>query len=166
MLDETRKIEQNMVSKLNCMYFAARKVSMPSVDYIMRKELENKKLTEEMYVENSHKLNELINQYFRASRGEDIEIKIAGNEQERACMMPLLYVDDEQTKKNIQTDVWDVLQSFHHGEKPNTILNPANRMKPLDVLKVLMGIMSGREAVSRFKYDGVFWAKLNEYDYG
>lgn len=61
MLEETRKIEQNMVSKLNCMYFAARKVSMPSVDYIMRKEQEDGEATQEMYIENSHKLNELIN---------------------------------------------------------------------------------------------------------
>lgn len=119
-----------------------------------------------MYIDNSHRLNELINTYFSASRGEDIEIKIAGNEAERACMMPLLYVEDEQTKKIITKDVWDVLQSFHRNEKASSCLNPANRMKPLDVLKVLMGIMSSREAVSRFKWDGVFWAKLNEYDYG
>ena len=45
------------------------------------------------------------------------------------------------------------------------ILNPSNRMKPLDVVKVLMGIMSTRESVTRFKYDGVYWGKLLEYDY-
>ena len=38
-------------------------------------------------------------------------------------------------------------------------------MKPLDVVKVLMGIFSSRESVTRFKYDGVFWGKLLEYDY-
>ena len=38
-------------------------------------------------------------------------------------------------------------------------------MKPLDVVKVLMGILSSRECISRFKYDGVFWGKLLEYDY-
>jgi hypothetical protein len=38
-------------------------------------------------------------------------------------------------------------------------------MKPLDVVKVLMGIYSSRESVNRFKFDGVFWAKLLEYDY-
>jgi hypothetical protein len=59
----------------------------------------------------------------------------------------------------------DVLKSFHRGAKPSSILNPTNRMKPLDVVKVLMGIFSTRESVSRFKYDGVFWGKLLEYDY-
>ena len=38
-------------------------------------------------------------------------------------------------------------------------------MKPLDVVKVLMGIMSSRESVKRFQYDGKNWAKLHEYDY-
>lgn len=38
-------------------------------------------------------------------------------------------------------------------------------MKPLDVVKILMGIFSSRESVTRFKYDGVYWGKLLEYDY-
>ena len=58
-----------------------------------------------------------------------------------------------------------VLESFHNSEKQQKILNPANRMKPLDVVKVLMGIHSNRESVKRFQYDGVFWGKLLEYDY-
>ena len=36
MLKETRRIEQNLVSKLNCMYFAARKVSLPNVEYMLK----------------------------------------------------------------------------------------------------------------------------------
>jgi hypothetical protein len=59
----------------------------------------------------------------------------------------------------------NVLESFHNSEKAGHILNPANRMKPLDVVKILMGIFSSRESVTRFKYDGVFWGKLLEYDY-
>jgi hypothetical protein len=38
MLVETRKIEKNLVSKLNCMYFVARKVSLPSMEYLIKKE--------------------------------------------------------------------------------------------------------------------------------
>jgi hypothetical protein len=38
MLQETRRIEKNMVQKLNCMYFVARKVSLPTVDYMLKKE--------------------------------------------------------------------------------------------------------------------------------
>ena len=61
----------------------------------------------------------------------------------------------------------EVLTSFHQPSngKASNILNPANRMKPLDVVKVLMGILSSRECITRFKYDGVFWGKLLEYDY-
>jgi hypothetical protein len=81
-------------------------------------------------------------------------------------MMPLLYVDDSpDTKGKIEGDMSGVLTSFHRGAKPSSILNPANRMKPLDVVKVLMGIHSSRESVSRFKYDGVYWGKLLEFDY-
>jgi hypothetical protein len=40
MLAETRKIENNLVSKLNSMYFAARKVSLPSVGFMLKKETE------------------------------------------------------------------------------------------------------------------------------
>lgn len=43
--------------------------------------------------------------------------------------------------------------------------NHANRMKPMDVVKVLMGIRSTREAVLNFQYNDTHWAKLHEYDY-
>jgi hypothetical protein len=95
-----------------------------------------------------------------------MELKIAGNADERALMMPLLYVDDSpETKPRIERDMTNVLECFHSKEKSNHILNPNNRMKPLDVVKVLMGIFSSRESVTRFKYDGVYWGKLLEYDY-
>lgn len=38
MLDATRKIESALVQKLNCMYFVARKVSLTTVEAMMRKE--------------------------------------------------------------------------------------------------------------------------------
>ena len=50
MLRETRKIEMNLVAKLNCMYFAARKVSVPSVDYMMKKEKEMGEESVSMYI--------------------------------------------------------------------------------------------------------------------
>jgi hypothetical protein len=74
MLAETRRIEKNMVSKLNCMYFAARKVSLPSVDYMLRKEEEladqgtGGQGSAELYLDFSRKLNNLINTYFQATR--------------------------------------------------------------------------------------------------
>jgi hypothetical protein len=50
MLKETRRIEMNLVSKLNCMYFAARKVSVPSVDFMMKKEKEMGDEAANMYI--------------------------------------------------------------------------------------------------------------------
>jgi hypothetical protein len=38
MLKETRRIEKNMISKLNCMYFIARKVSMPTIEILLKRE--------------------------------------------------------------------------------------------------------------------------------
>jgi len=70
MLAETRRIEKNLVSKLNCMYFAARKISLPSVDFMLRKEREldqnddDQQKSADLYLEFSAKLNNLINKYF------------------------------------------------------------------------------------------------------
>ena len=36
MIEATRKIEKNLISKLNCVYFAARKVSLPSVEVMLK----------------------------------------------------------------------------------------------------------------------------------
>lgn len=44
-------------------------------------------------------------------------------------------------------------------------MDPANRMKPLDAVKVLMGIQSTRESVKRFSQDSNLWGKRQEYDY-
>lgn len=44
-------------------------------------------------------------------------------------------------------------------------MNPANRMKAIDVVKVLMGIRSTREVVQAYAYKSTHWAKLQEYDY-
>jgi hypothetical protein len=79
MLKEARKIERNMVAKLNCMYFAAKKVSMSTIDFMMRKEEEMGGECSQMYLDFSQKLNDLINLYFQAKQGDDIELKIAGN---------------------------------------------------------------------------------------
>lgn len=62
MLNETRRIEKNMIQKLNCMYFIARRVSLPSVEYMLKKEKQEN--GEEMYKDFSQQLNDLINLYF------------------------------------------------------------------------------------------------------
>ena len=55
MLRETRLIEKNLIQKLNCMYFAARKISLPSIEFMMKKEQEmedeEEDSSKEMYIE-------------------------------------------------------------------------------------------------------------------
>lgn len=82
-------------------------------------------------------------------------------------MMPLLYIGDEQTKKELTQDMVSLLDEFQSGKKwtSKKLMNPSNRMKAIDVVKVLMGIRSTREAVQQFAYNSSHWAKLHEYDY-
>ena len=68
MLKETRSIEKNMISKLNCMYFASRKVSLPTVDKMIKNEAQSED-PKAMYIDFSKKLNDLINLYFQARKG-------------------------------------------------------------------------------------------------
>lgn len=70
-----------------------------------------------------------------------MEIEIAGNEQERDDMMPLLYIDSSSRERaELESEIKQVLKDFHHGTAASAWLDPAARMKPLDVVKVLMGI--------------------------
>jgi hypothetical protein len=95
---------------------------------------------------------------------EDIELKIAGNQYERSLMMPLLYIEDEETKTQIARDITQLLETYTRGN-PATKEAPAPRMKPLDVVKVLMGIRSERDSVKQFMYDGKWFASYQEFDY-
>ena len=63
MLKETRRIERNMISKLNCMYFIARKISLPTIDFLLKKEKSEN--ADNLYKGFTKQLNELINMYFR-----------------------------------------------------------------------------------------------------
>ena len=38
MLAETRRIERNMIQKLHCMYFVARRISMPNIEHMLKRE--------------------------------------------------------------------------------------------------------------------------------
>ena len=59
------------------MYFVARRVSLPSVENMMKKEKAGGK---EIYLNYSKMLNELINTYFSIESEKDMEIQIAGSE--------------------------------------------------------------------------------------
>ena len=96
-----------------------------------------------------------------------MEIKIAGSEQERNLMMPLAYINDEtpREKAELNSMIKKVLREYHHGMSETSWMDPNNRMKPLDVTKILMGIHSSRENVKRFSNDSTVWARFQEYDY-
>lgn len=78
---------------------------------------------------------------------------MAGGEQERNDMMPLLYIDNSREKAELESEIKTVLKEYHFGQKSDAIMDPNNRLKALDVTKVLMGIMSSRDNVKRFAYD-------------
>jgi hypothetical protein len=164
MLDATRRIESALVQKLNCMYFVSRSISLPSVENLLKKE-RSVECSKEMYLDFSHELNRLINTYFCIENEEDMEVKIAGSEENRNDLMPILYVSSHREKAELESEIRRVLKEFHHGQGPNQILDPSNRMKPLDCAKVLMGIHSSRECVKRFQSDGSVWARRQDYDY-
>ena len=71
-----------------------------------------------------------------------MEIKIAGNEEERNMMMPLAYINDDtpREKADLNSYIKRILKEYHHGMPESSWFDPNNRMKPLDVTKVLMGI--------------------------
>ena len=45
------------------------------------------------------------------------------------------------------------------------MIDPSERAKALDIVKILMGIYSERPIVKRYMNNSKVWAKLQEYDY-
>ena len=92
-------------------------------------------------------------------------MQIAGSEEERNLMMPTMYVDTHRDKAELESEIRKILKDYHHGMAVSQWMDPNNRMKPLDVTKVLMGIRSKRENVMRFQTDRTVWERRKEYDY-
>ena len=90
---------------------------------------------------------------------------MAGSEEERNSLMPTLYVDTHRDKAELEGQIRQILKSYHNGMPNSKMMDINNRMKPLDVTKVLMGIRSVRENVKRFEQDSSLWARRKEYDY-
>ena len=109
-------------------------------------------------------LSKLILTLFFANLG-DMEVQVAGSEAERNSLMPTLYVDTHREKAELEGQIRQVLKSYHAGMASSKMMDINNRMKPLDVTKVLMGIRSVRENVKRFEQDSTLWARRKEYDY-
>jgi len=144
---------------------------MPTIESMMKKERADVEAAKQMYVNFSQELNDLINLYFSIENEgklflksnylctEDMEIQVAGGEEERNAMMPLLYIDNAREKSELVSEINSVLREYHYGQKAEALMDSENRLKALDVTKVLMGIMSSRENIKRFAYDERFWAR-------
>ena len=81
---------------------------------------------------------------------EEMEVQVAGSEEERNLMMPTCYVDTHRDKAELESEIRCILKDYHKGMAASAWMDPNNRMKPLDVTKVLMGIRSKRDNVMRF----------------
>ena len=58
-----------------------------------------------------------------------------------------------------------MLRDFHDQGATSTTSTIEERMRPLDVVKVLMGIYSDRPNIKRFMNESKVWAKFQDYDY-
>jgi len=94
-----------------------------------------------------------------------LEIKVAGSEEERNVMMPVIYIDSHREKANVESEIKQVLKEFYESDSKVAQMDPNERLKALDVVKILMGIYSERTNVKRFLNNDRLWGKLNEYDY-
>eukprot|EP00347_Sterkiella_histriomuscorum_P010247 403377026 len=162
MLKETRRIERNMVQKLNCMYFVARRVSLINVDVMLKKEKQEADNGLEMYKGFSNQLNDLINLYFSIENEDDMEVQVAGDEEKRNEMMPLIYINSHRDKASVESEIKSLLKEFH---EQSSSLEANDRLKALDVVKILMGIYSDKPSIKRYANNGKVWAKYQDYDY-
>ena len=88
-----------------------------------------------------------------------MEVQIAGSEDERNLLIPLCYIETHREKAELESEAKLILKDYHRNMAQSAWRDPNNRMKPLDVTKVLMGIQSSRENVKRFQNDTAVWAK-------
>lgn len=81
--------------------------------------------------------------------------------------MPVQYIDSSKEKAEVQSEIRRLLKEFHDqtGGMRGAGLDPTDRMKPLDVVKVMMGVYSERATVKRFMNNSRVWAKYQENDY-
>lgn len=102
---------------------------MPTIESMMKKERADVEAAKQMYVNFSQELNDLINLYFSIENEEDMEIQVAGGEEERNAMMPLLYIDNAREKSELVSEINSVLREYHYGQKAEALMDSDNRLK-------------------------------------
>ncbi len=135
---------------------------MPTVEHMLKKEKQEDAVA--LYKGFSRQLNDLINMYFSVTDEEKIEEQIAGDAEERAIMMPLRYITTYRDKSEVESEIKVILKEYHEGQKGD-VIEANERMKPLDIVKIMMGIYSERVNIKRFMNNSKVWAKFQEYDY-
>ena len=58
-----------------------------------------------------------------------------------------------------------ILKEFHDEGSSSASYDPTERMKPLDLVKIMMGVYSERANIKRFMNNSRIWAKHQDYDY-
>lgn len=86
------------------MYFVSRMVSLPSIETMLKKEKASEN-GQEMYLEFSRQLNKLINIYFSITDESEMEVQVAGTEEERNALMPTAYVDTHRDKAELESEI-------------------------------------------------------------
>jgi hypothetical protein len=77
---------------------------MPSVESMQKKERAQEQ-GEDMYLDFSKQLNQLINTYFGIEKQEEMEVQIAGSEEERNELIPLCYIETHREKAELESEV-------------------------------------------------------------
>lgn len=96
------------------MYFVAKRVSLATVDVMLKREKEQADSGQQMYRDFSQQLNDLINQYFGIENDEiDMEVQIAGGKELRDELMPLVYVTSSRERANVDSNIKQVLKEYH-----------------------------------------------------
>lgn len=157
MLQQTRKIEAGIVSKLHCMYLVGRSISLPTIDILLKKikkdteEGINQETDELAYTNQTTKtVNKLIDAYFKVECEDDIESKMVGGREERDLLLPLLYLESHRQKADLDSLIRMLLVKFEEGRGKGNQKEKLDKMKPIDVTKILMGIYSDRLTVKKF----------------
>ena len=87
-------------------------------------------------------------------------------------MMPLHYIDSYREKAsievrdfskcliNLQSEMRMILKDYHEDQGNSDISDPTDRMKPLDLVKIMMGVYSDRAVIKRHMNDARVWAKF------
>ena len=173
--DQAMKIEDNAIRKLNSIYIASRRLSVKSIDYVLKVRESQKKIEEgtfnriekslaEVNIEHSNDMNQLINTYFLTDDFENIEHVLAG-EMEVNDFIPVKRIDSSKEIRDLSEHV--VKLSNESRPVESTSFSDNKTVKGytcIEIVKILLGISSKSITIALYK-DNTSWGRYKEYDY-